>query len=90
MKYKAFISYRHKEIDEVVARHIQKIIERYRVPRKIAKTIGNQEKNRLMPLMANVLRSTSRSFFSLVGFSTMYTNHLNPTNFDSERGVGGL
>ena len=40
MKYKAFISYRHKEIDEVVARHIQKIIERYRVPRKIAKTIG--------------------------------------------------
>ncbi len=40
MKYKAFISYRHKDIDEVVARHIQKIIERYRVPKKIAKTIG--------------------------------------------------
>ncbi|MBR6159917.1 MAG: toll/interleukin-1 receptor domain-containing protein [Lachnospiraceae bacterium] len=40
MKYKAFISYRHKDIDEVVARHVQKIIERYRVPKKIAKTIG--------------------------------------------------
>ena len=30
MKYEAFISYRHREIDEVVAKHIQKIIERYR------------------------------------------------------------
>ncbi len=40
MKYEAFISYRHREIDEVVAKHIQKIIERYRVPKKIAKTIG--------------------------------------------------
>ena len=40
MKYEAFISYRHREIDEVVAKHIQKIIERYRVPKKIAKEIG--------------------------------------------------
>lgn len=40
MKYEAFISYRHREIDEVVAKHVQKIIERYRVPGKIAKAIG--------------------------------------------------
>ena len=40
MKYKAFISYRHRDIDEVVAKHVQKIIERYRVPKKLAKAIG--------------------------------------------------
>ncbi len=39
-KYAAFISYRHGGIDEAVAIQIHKEIERYRLPRKLAKEKG--------------------------------------------------
>ena len=39
-KYAAFISYRHGGIDEQVAIQIHKEIERYRLPKKIAREKG--------------------------------------------------
>lgn len=42
MKYSAFISYRHGGIDEKVGMQIQKEIERYRLPAKIAKKTGKK------------------------------------------------
>ena len=47
MKYKAFISYRHGEIDEMVAEQVQKEIEKYHVPAKIAKTTGQKRVGRV-------------------------------------------
>ncbi len=40
MKYAAFISYRHGGIDERIATGLQKEIEKYRLPPKIAKRVG--------------------------------------------------
>ena len=42
MKYEAFISYRHGDIDEDVAVRVQKEIEKYKVPKKIATRIGKK------------------------------------------------
>lgn len=42
MKYSAFISYRHGGIDEKVGTQIQKEIEHYRLPSKIAKKVGRK------------------------------------------------
>ena len=36
-KYKAFISYRHRELDIAVAKKIHKSIERYTIPRYLRK-----------------------------------------------------
>lgn len=41
-KYAAFISYRHGGIDEKVAIKIQREIERYRLPAKIARQVGKK------------------------------------------------
>ena len=42
MKYVAFISYRHGGIDEMVGTRIQRELERYRLPSKIAKQVGKK------------------------------------------------
>lgn len=42
MKYAAFISYRHGGIDEKVGMQIQHDLERYKIPSKIAKSIGKK------------------------------------------------
>ncbi len=42
MKYAAFISYRHGDIDEKVAMQIHKQIEQYRIPHKLAKALGKK------------------------------------------------
>ena len=47
MKYAAFISYRHGGIDEKVAKQVFRLLERYRVPRKIAKKIGTNRIGRV-------------------------------------------
>ena len=47
MKYEAFISYRHGEIDGIVAEQVQKEIEKYRVPGKIAKSTGRKRVGRV-------------------------------------------
>lgn len=41
-KYAAFISYRHGGIDEKVGAQLQKEIERYKLPRKIARQVGRK------------------------------------------------
>ncbi|MCD7824895.1 MAG: toll/interleukin-1 receptor domain-containing protein, partial [Clostridiaceae bacterium] len=43
MKYAAFISYRHGGIDEAVGTQIQREIERYRIPVKIARRTGKKK-----------------------------------------------
>ena len=43
MKYAAFISYRHGGIDEKVGMQIQHDLERYKIPSKIAKSIGEKK-----------------------------------------------
>ena len=47
MRYKAFISYRHGGIDEQVAVQLHKEIEKYRVPGKIAKKVGEKRLGRV-------------------------------------------
>ncbi len=47
MKYAAFISYRHGGIDEKVAKQVFRLLERYRVPRKLAKKIGTNKIGRV-------------------------------------------
>lgn len=42
MKYAAFISYRHGDIDEKIAMQIHRHIERYRIPNKLAKSLGKK------------------------------------------------
>lgn len=47
MKYAAFISYRHGGIDEKVAKQVFRLLERYRVPRRLAKKIGTNKIGRV-------------------------------------------
>ena len=47
MKYAAFISYRHGDIDEKVAKQVFRLLEKYRVPRKLAKKIGRKNIGRV-------------------------------------------
>lgn len=47
MKYAAFISYRHGGIDEKVAKQIFRLLEKYRVPRKLAAKIGRNNIGRV-------------------------------------------
>jgi hypothetical protein len=42
MKYDAFISYRHGDLDGLVAEKLHKLLEAYRVPRAIAKSGGKK------------------------------------------------
>lgn len=58
MKYEAFISYRHGEIDEKVATQIQKEIEKYKLPGKIAKLTGKKRIGRVFR-DADELRASS-------------------------------
>ena len=47
MKYTAFVSYRHGGIDEKVAMQIHKHIEHYRVPYKLAKSLGKKNMGKI-------------------------------------------
>ncbi len=47
MKYTAFVSYRHGGIDEKVAMQIHKNIERYRIPYKLARTLGRKNMGKI-------------------------------------------
>lgn len=47
MKYQAFISYRHGGIDEMVATKLQREIEKYKLPSKIAKAVGKKHIGRV-------------------------------------------
>lgn len=47
MKYAAFISYRHGDLDEKVAKQIHRLVERYRIPHKLAKKKGKRNIGRV-------------------------------------------
>ena len=47
MKYDAFISYRHGELDGLVAEKLHKMLETYRIPRVIAKKVGKKKLTRV-------------------------------------------
>ncbi|MDR2770698.1 MAG: TIR domain-containing protein [Clostridiales Family XIII bacterium] len=47
MRYDAFISYRHGELDGLVAERLHRMLETYRIPRAIAKRIGKKKLTRV-------------------------------------------
>jgi outer membrane protein assembly factor BamB len=47
VRYDAFISYRHGELDGLVAEKLHKMLEAYRIPRVIAKRIGKKKLTRV-------------------------------------------
>jgi hypothetical protein len=47
LKYDAFISYRHGELDGLVAEKLHRMLETYRIPRAIAKKIGRNRLSRI-------------------------------------------
>jgi hypothetical protein len=63
MKYDAFISYRHGQLDGLVAAKLHKLIENYRIPRKIADKIGKKRLKRVfrdrdeLPTSSNLSQS---------------------------------
>jgi hypothetical protein len=63
MKYDAFISYRHGQLDGLVAAKLHKLIENYRIPHKIAKKIGKKRLKRVfrdrdeLPTSSNLSQS---------------------------------
>ncbi|MDR0992462.1 MAG: toll/interleukin-1 receptor domain-containing protein [Ruminococcus sp.] len=63
MKYDAFISYRHGQLDGLVAAKLHKLIENYRIPKKIAQKIGKKRLNRVfrdrdeLPTSSNLSQS---------------------------------
>ena len=42
MRYDAFISYRHSELDSFVAKNIHKSLETFKVPKAVAKKSGKK------------------------------------------------
>ncbi len=46
-KYDAFISYRHLEPDSFVAENVHKLLESYRIPKKLQKSIGRKRLSRI-------------------------------------------
>jgi hypothetical protein len=63
MKYDAFISYRHGQLDGLVAEKLHKLVENYRIPKKIAQKIGKKRLNRVfrdrdeLPTSSNLSQS---------------------------------
>lgn len=47
MRYDAFISYRHGELDGVIAERLHRMLETYRIPRQITKKTGKKKINRV-------------------------------------------
>ena len=47
MKYDAFISYRHSELDMYIAKKIHKGLETFKVPRSVAKKTGKKKIQRV-------------------------------------------
>jgi hypothetical protein len=47
LKYDAFISYRHGELDGLVAEKLHKMLETYRIPRAIARRVGKKKLARI-------------------------------------------
>jgi hypothetical protein len=47
MRYDAFISYRHGELDGLVAERLHKMLETYRIPRALAKKLGKKKLSRI-------------------------------------------
>lgn len=46
-KYDAFISYRHLEPDSFVAENVHKLLENYKIPKKLQKSLGRKRINRI-------------------------------------------
>ena len=46
-KYDAFISYRHLEPDSFVAENVHKLLENYKIPKKLRKSLGRKKLNRI-------------------------------------------
>ena len=46
-KYDAFISYRHLEPDSFVAENVHKLLENYKIPKKLRKSLGRKRINRI-------------------------------------------
>jgi hypothetical protein len=47
MRYDAFISYRHGELDGLVAERLHKMLETYRIPRALANKLGKKKLSRI-------------------------------------------
>ena len=75
-RYDAFISYRHLEPDSFVAENVHKLLENYRVPKKLRKDLGDRRINRIfrdkeeLPLTDNLddqlLESLKQSEYLIV------------------------
>ncbi|MDR0819629.1 MAG: TIR domain-containing protein, partial [Oscillospiraceae bacterium] len=67
MLYDAFISYRHGELDGVVAERLHKMLETYRIPNSIAKKLGRKQLGRVfrdreeLPTSANLSDSINEA-----------------------------
>ena len=46
-RYDAFISYRHLEPDSFVAENVHKLLENYKIPKKLRSSLGNRKVNRI-------------------------------------------
>lgn len=75
-KYDAFISYRHLEPDSFVAENVHKLLENYKIPKKLRKSLGLRKINRIfrdreeLPLTDNlndqIIESLKQSEFLIV------------------------
>lgn len=75
-KYDAFISYRHLEPDSFVAENVHKLLENYKIPKKLRKSLGSRKINRIfrdreeLPLTDNlndqIIESLKQSEFLIV------------------------
>ena len=68
--YDAFISYRHGELDGMVAERLHKLLEAYRIPTALAKKLGRKKLNRIfrdreeLPTSANLSDSINEALES--------------------------
>ena len=53
MRYDAFISYRHSELDKFVAEELHKQLENFKIPKNIAK----KAKKKKISLFCNIFRN---------------------------------
>ena len=75
-KYDAFISYRHIEPDSFVAEQVHKMLENYKIPGKLKKSLGGRKINRIfrdkeeLPITDNlndqIIESLKQSEFLIV------------------------
>ena len=69
-KYDAFISYRHLKPDSFVAENVHKLLENYKIPKKLQKSLGRKRIN----------DTTMAAAYAQAGVSKIIT--ANPDDFE--------